>query len=119
MPTPLHDVPDEASGLVIAHWNKIYLCYCFSRGEGDPLRMVIRDAALEPDDFMRGFLTWLPHQWARFMDIVEPHWRGWDHDDRQLWRRHRQDAFTSWLWAEWAKPEPRPGPASEPEKESS
>ena len=116
MPTPAPYIPDEAAGLIVAEWNKIFLAYCFSRGEGDPMQMIIRDSVLYPGDHMRGFLSWLPRQWVRFMDILEPNWRGWDQDYRARYRQIHHGAFVNWLWAEYA-PEPRDGSASEPEKE--
>ena len=100
--SPDIDIPDEALGMTIAHWNKIFLCYCFSRGEGDPMQMIIRDSVLHPGDHMRGFLNWLPQQWVKFNDLVEPNWRGWDLEYRQHWRTLMEKPFTEWLWARYA-----------------
>jgi hypothetical protein len=83
------------------------------------MQMIIRDSVLHPGDHMRGFLDWLPRQWTRFLDIVEPHWRGWDLEYRRTWRDHHAVAFSRWLWAQWARPEPRTRVLSQPEKESS
>ena len=98
MPLPPGGIPEECEGFVLAHWNKDYLCWCFHRGNGDPLQQVLQDARQWPGAPMTGFLLWYAAEWQAYMSEFEPQWRGWQLSYRQHYRKLHSQAFGLWLW---------------------
>jgi hypothetical protein len=103
MPLPPGVLPEECEGFVLAHWNREYLCYCFHRGNGDPVQQLIADAGQWPGAPMTGFLLWYPAQWQSYLDLHEPEWRGWEPSYRRHYRLLHAQPFGDWLWASHAE----------------
>jgi hypothetical protein len=103
MPLAPGGIPEACEGFVLAHWNRNYLCYCFHRGNGDPLQQVVHDAREWPETPLSGFLVWYASQWAAYMDAFEPQWRGWEQSYRQHYRKLHEQAFGLWLWDMYAQ----------------